>query len=154
MQILATRKRIAGTLPHYEYRLLVPFDQIDPRRSRLIANRSDYGVPGGPHARLPDILAPLDWLRMSPGLTRYEVGRDIDRVARHLEAVFIASLYPEMTANPVPLIFHGTADLEDAIIVTAINDITDGYRFLRHDDPATLTAERFHLVAPARPRAA
>ena len=67
MQILATRKRVSGTLPHYEYRLFVPFDQLSEERQRLIHYRTDFGTRQGLHARLADVIAPIEYLRMPPG---------------------------------------------------------------------------------------
>jgi hypothetical protein len=36
MDIIITRARIAGTLPFYEYRALVPLDSLDPQRLPLV----------------------------------------------------------------------------------------------------------------------
>lgn len=153
MHIIASRKRISGTPPLYEYWFVAPLDQFPSNRVALIATRSDFGIPGGPHARLPEIIAPLDWLRMEPGLAKHDLGRDIRRVANHLEAAFLAALYPELTANPVPLLVQIDEEPGDSLIEATINDITDGYRFLRNADPARITAERFHLAARSRPEA-
>ncbi|BAI98993.1 hypothetical protein Sj15T_09910 [Sphingobium sp. TA15] len=130
MQILAARKRIAGTLPLAEYRILIPFDAITPTRSALISMRSNYGVEGGPYARLPEVIAPLDWLRMEPGLAKYDAGRDIDRIAKQIEAVLLHAIFPEMTANPVPPIYRSPREITTTVIRAHINDISDGYRFL------------------------
>ncbi|WP_454887923.1 hypothetical protein [Sphingomonas oryzagri] len=151
MHIIAARKRISGMPPLHEYRLVVPFGQLPANRAALIATRSDYGIPGGPHARLRDVIAPIDWLRMKPCPEKHALGRDIDRVAQHLEAAFLTAVYPELTARPVPLLVPFDGDLDDCLVEVAINEITDGYRFLRNADPAGITAERFHLaVLPER----
>lgn len=148
MQILATRKRVAGRPPLYEYRILVPLDQLLRNRAALTPARSDYGFEGGPYAHLPDVIAPIDWLRMKPGLERYEIGCDVARIAQHIEAVLLAAIYPEMTANPVPALFPAPDRLGDSIVVTSMNEIADGYRFLRNRALATITAEGFGLRLP------
>ncbi len=153
MRIIASRKRISGMPPLYEYRLVVPLDQLPSNRVALIATRSDFGIPGGLHARLADVIAPLDWLRMEPGPERHDLGRDIRRVAKHLETVFLTALYPELTASPVPLLLQVDEEPGDSLIDATINEITDGYRFLRNADPASITAERFQLVARSRSEA-
>lgn len=148
MQILATRKRAACTLPLYEYRILVPIDQLLRNRAALISERCDDRISGCPHARLRDVIAPLDWLRMKHGLDRDETGRDIARIAKHIEAVLIAGLYPEMTANPVPALFPAPDDPGDSTIITRMNEIADGYRFLYRRALPTITAEGFGLRLP------
>ncbi|WP_454887327.1 hypothetical protein [Sphingomonas oryzagri] len=148
MQILATRKRVAGTLPLYEYRILVPIDHLLRNRAALISERCNDPISGGPHARLHDVIAPIDWLRMKPGLDRDEKGRDIARIAEHIEAVLIAALYPEVTVNPVPALFSAPDDPGDSTIITAMNEIADGYRFLYRRALPTITAEGFGLRLP------
>ena len=74
MRIIVARRRIRGTLPHFEYRVLIPFDQISIERQNLIHTRSDYGIKSGPWARTSEVIAPMAHLRMPPGLVRYEVG--------------------------------------------------------------------------------
>ena len=146
MHIIAARKRISGMPPLYEYRLVVPYGQLSANRAALIATRSDYGIPGGPHARLQDVIAPLDWLRMEPCPDKHALGRDIGRVAQHLEAAFLTAVYPELTVSPIPQLVRIEDDLADGLVEATINEITDGYRFLRNDDSARITAERFRLA--------
>lgn len=130
MDILVTRKRIKGTLPHYEYRLFVPFDQLTPERQRLIHYRTDFGKAGGPHARLTEVIAPIDYLRMEPGLARFDVGRSIATVAKRIEARIIGALFPEMTAPIVPILYLGTSNLDDAQIFTRTGDLVGRFDWL------------------------
>ena len=154
MHILASRKRTAGAALLYEYRLVTPLHQLPPNRVVLIATRSDFGVPGGYHARLRDVIAPLDWLRMEPCPAKRDLGRDIERVAKHLEAAFLTAIYPEIIANPISQLVELDTAWDDSLVDATINEITDGYRFLRNADLPSLTAERFQLAMPARPEAA
>ena len=89
MQILLTRKRLAGTRPLYEYRLFVPFEMLSAERQARIHYRTDFAKRGGPLARLTEVIAPMDYLRAEPSLTKYDVGRDICTVAKRIEAILI-----------------------------------------------------------------
>lgn len=154
MHILASRKRIAGTLPLAEYRILVPYEELTPTRSALISMRSNYGIQGGPYARLPEVIAPLDWLRMEPGLAKYDTGRDIDRIAKQIEAVLLHVVFPEMTANPVPPIYRASREIGTTVVAATINDISDGYRFLHRKGVTHSGDAPFGLRLNAQPRAA
>lgn len=130
MEILSTRKRIAGTLPYYEYRLFVPFDQLSVERQGLIHYWTDFGRVGGPFARLSEVIAPIAYLRMEPGLTKFDIGREIAGVAKRVEATIIAALYPEMTAEAVPPLFLADQELDDALIFTRVDDLIGRYEWL------------------------
>ncbi len=128
MQILVTRKRISGVRPLFEYRVLVPFDQISLERQHLIHYRSNFGFRGALYARLSEIIAPMAFLRMAPSLAKHEHGLDILAVARRLEATIIRALYPEMTADRVPIIFTAEADHDDRQVHTDVDDLIGSYR--------------------------
>ena len=130
MEILATRTRVTGTLPQYEYRLLVPFDELPAERQRLIHYRTNFGKAGGPYARLTEVIAPIDYLRMEPGLARFDVGRTIASVAKRLEAKLIAALYPEMTAPIVPILFLAAEELDDAMIFTRTQELVGRFDWI------------------------
>ena len=130
MEILATRTRITGTLPLFEYRLFVPLDGLSPERQRLIHYRTNFGRIGGPFARMPEIIAPMEYLELEPGLRRHEVGQKIARAAKRIETVLIAALYPEMTARPVPLLFQAAEEHNDAMIFTRADDLVGRYEWL------------------------
>lgn len=128
MQIVVTRKRVTGTLPQYEYRLFVPFDQLSPERQSLIHYRTDFGRQGGPHARLTEVIAAMDYLMMAPGLARYDRGRAIARIAKRIEAIVIRALFPEMTAALVPILFLNETEFDDTLAYTRMIDLAG-----RHD---------------------
>lgn len=153
MQILATRRRIAGTLPHFEYRIFVPFDQISVERQNLIPNRSDYGFKGGPWARMREVIAPMDYLRMAPGLSRHDCGRPIEALSKRIEAILLGALYPEMTAVVVPIVLAVPSNPDDSLIFTDISDISG--RFLALNQLGErLTSEGLGLRAMHHSRAA
>ena len=43
MDVLATRVRVTGAPPRYQYRLYAPFDALSPERQSLIHYHSDFG---------------------------------------------------------------------------------------------------------------
>jgi hypothetical protein len=130
MEILATRKRVSGTLPHYEYRLFVPFNQLSDERQRLIHYRTDFGTRQGLHARLADVIAPIEYLRMPPGPQRYDLARGIANIARRVETLLIAAIFPEMSAWLVPILFLAEEEHDDAQVFTSTMDLVCRFAWL------------------------
>jgi hypothetical protein len=126
MQIVCTRTRSAGVDFLYQYLLLIPFDQLSYERQDQIHYRTDFGGKrhGGPHARLAEVIAPIEYLRLDPGPERQRTGSEIYRVARHIEALLVHGLYPEMTEQVVPTLFRGSGEFDDAQIFTRTDDLT------------------------------
>lgn len=126
MQIVCTRTRSAGAEPLYQYLLLVPFDQLSYERQDRIHYRTDFGGKrhGGPHARLPEVIAPIDYLRLPPGLEKHRLGGEIHRVGRRIEALLVAGLYPEMIDPILPTLFRAPEELDDGQIFTRTDDLT------------------------------
>ncbi|MCH4894303.1 hypothetical protein GO308_14375 [Sphingomonas sp. SFZ2018-12] len=126
MQIVCTRTRSAGAEPLYQYLLLVPFDQLSYERQDRIHYRTDFGGKrhGGPHARLPEVIAPIDYLRLPPGLEKHRLGGEIYRVGRRIEALLVAGLYPEMSDPILPTLFRAPEELDDGQIFTRTDDLT------------------------------
>lgn len=126
MQIVCTRTRSAGAEPLYQYLLLVPFDQLSYERQDRIHYRTAFGGQrhGGPRARLPEVIAPIDYLRLPPGLEKHRQGREIYRVGRHIEALLVAGAYPEMVYPILPPLFRAVEELDDALIFTRTDDLT------------------------------
>ena len=153
MQILLTRKRLAGIRPLYEYRLFVPFETLSAERQARIHYRTDFAKSGGPLARLTEVIAPMDYLRAEPGLTKFDVGRDICAVAKRIEAILIGAVFPEMRAEIVPLFYAQDEELDDAMMMTDINDLAGRYALLARAT-CQLTAADLGLAAHAHARAA
>ncbi len=128
MQILAARKRIPGTRPLFEYRVLVPFDQIPVERHTLIHYRSDFGFSGCHYARLTEVIAPTAFLRMTPSPAKHDLGLDILTVAKRIEALIVRALYPEMTAERIPIVFCANAEHDDRQTHIDVRDLVDSYR--------------------------
>ena len=59
MEIIVTRSRIAGTLPHYVYRALVPADKLSSQRRALAGTVAGPTIAGRiPCVRIGPLLAP------------------------------------------------------------------------------------------------
>ena len=149
MQITLTRRRIRGTLPHFEYRVLIPFDEISIERQSLIHIRSDYGVKPGPWARTRDVIAPTTHLRMVPGLERYRRARAIDQLAKRIDALLIHHFFPEMTAPTVPLVFLAETHPDDAVIYTDVVELAGRLEHLANRG-AALSIEDLAMLDQAR----
>ena len=126
MQIVCTRTRSAGAEPLYQYLLLVPFDQLSYERQDRIHYRTDFGGKrhGAPHARLPEVIALIDYLRLPPGQERHRRGGEIYRVSRRIEALLVAGLYSEMIYPVLPPLFRTLEEFDDAQIFTRTDDLT------------------------------
>lgn len=153
MQILIARKRIAGTLPFFEYCALVPFDQISVERQNRISYRSNFGYKGELWVRLPEVIAPMDWLRSPPSVAKHETGKHILRAAKRIETVLVRANFPEMTKETVPIIFQAEQDYDDTLTHTHVGDLVDW--FSRWDgDLDAISAESLGLLHFPTSRAA
>lgn len=138
MRIVVARKRIRGTLPHYEYRVFIPFEEISIERQNLIHIRSDYGFSPGPWARVYEVIAPMSHLRLPPGVDRYRQSMAIRTVAQRIEAAIVRHVFPEMTAAAVPIVFIGDADHPDRIVQAGLRELTARFEhFATHEDAVT-----------------
>ena len=90
------------------------------------------------------MIAPIDYLRLPPGLEKQRQGGEIYRIGRRIEALLVAGLYPEMVYPILPPLFRALEELDDAQIFTRTDDLTGRYAELaaRID---TLTAAELGL---------
>ena len=153
MQIIATRKRIGGTQPLYEYRIFVPFSALSAARQDRINYRCDFAQRGEPLARIAEVIAPIDYLRLAPGSAKHAAGLALIVTAKTVEAVLVRALFPEMTAERVPLLFHGRDGLADVRLAAIVDDLT-GREAEFAAAGARLTPEALHLVHDVQARAA
>ncbi|MBS0503176.1 MAG: hypothetical protein JSS55_05105 [Proteobacteria bacterium] len=139
MQIIVSRSRIAGTLPHYIYRALVPAEGVAAERRALA------GTVAGPKSagrfaciRIAPLLAPARYFVMNH-VERTMLASRIGAVGRRIEWLIIRTIFPEMTAASVPIVFQLDHDPGDACVWTDIEDLVDTFdRF--EPDLAILTA--------------
>lgn len=153
MQIIATRKRVGGTLPLYEYRILVPFSALSAARHDRIHYRCDFAGWGEPLARIAEVIAPIDYLRLAPGSAKHATAAALAITAKMVEAALVRALFPEMTAERVPLLFHGQDGLADVRLAAIVDDLT-GREAEFAAAGARVTAELLGLTPDVQARAA
>ncbi|OUC53013.1 MULTISPECIES: hypothetical protein [Sphingomonadaceae] len=133
MEIIVTRSRIAGRLPHYVYRALVPADNVTPERRAL------SGTVVGPRnigsftcVRIAPLLAPERYFEM-PHSERGDLASRIGALARRVETLIIRAIFPEMTAASPPIVFQLDCDPGDAFAWTDMDDLTGAFDRLEPD---------------------
>ena len=137
MEVLATRVRVTGASPRYQYRLYAPFPALSPERQSLIHYHSDFGHGHGLLARMSEVIAPMSWLLMPPGTGKAAQGQAIHKLAASIEATILSALFPEMIASRVPLLFASSDELPDERVKAVVADVMG--RFVRlAADPVAL----------------
>ncbi|MBS88120.1 hypothetical protein [Sphingobium sp.] len=127
MEIIVTRSRIAGTLPHYVYRALVPADKLSSQRRALAGTVAGPTIAGRiPCVRIGPLLAPEHYFEMAHHL-RSGLAPRIGALARRIETLVIRTSFPEMTAASTPIVFQLDTDPGDACIWTDIDDLTAAF---------------------------
>jgi hypothetical protein len=149
MNIVVTRSRIAGSLPLYEYRALVPLEALRPERHALVWPIPYPRIAGsGRCAHIAQVIAPEDWFTLEMR-ARTNLGCRITAVARRIEAVLVRSCFPEMAHDLVPIICRHDADPGDACRWIAVDDLTCAFNQLEAVIP-WISARRFGLAVPGR----
>lgn len=132
MEIIVTRSRIAGTLPHYVYRALVPADQVSSERRALAGTVAGPAIAGRiPCVRIGPLLAPDRYFEMAHH-KRNGLASRIGALARRIETLGIRTSFPEMTAPSTPIMFQLDVDPGDACTWTGIDDLTAAFDRLEH----------------------
>ncbi len=127
MEIIVTRSRIAGTLPHYVYRALVPADKVAAERRALTGTVVGPKHVGRlPCVRISPLLAPDRYYAM-PHAERAALASRIAALGRRIETLIIQASFPEMTAAFTPIVFQLDADLGDAFTWIDIDDLTAAF---------------------------
>lgn len=127
MEIIVIRSRIAGTLPHYVYRALVPADTVSSERRALAGTVAGPAIVGRiPCVRIGPLLAPEHYYDMAHH-ERSGLASRIGALARRIETLVIRTSFPEMTAPSTPIVFHLDADPGDACNCASIDDLTAAF---------------------------
>ena len=127
MEIIVTRSRIAGTLPHYVYRALIPADRVSSERRKLTGTVAGPKIVDRiPCVRIGPLLAPERYYEMAHQ-ERSGLASRIGALARRIETLVIRTGFPEMTASSPPIVFQVDIDPGDACIWTDIDDLTAAF---------------------------
>ncbi|WIW89617.1 hypothetical protein K3M67_06575 [Sphingobium sp. V4] len=135
MEIIVTRSRIAGTLPHYEYRALISADAVAETRRRRACLVKAPKVAGFVRClRTGPVIAPERYFELDAA-AREILGSRISALARQIDALIVRFLFPEVTAQQLRPIITIDDDPGDACVRTDIADLTGAYDRLaaRHD---------------------
>jgi len=153
MEIIVTRSRIAGTLPHYEYRALVSADAVAERqrgRACLVKAPKVAGYVRCLHTG--PVIAPDRYFELD-AVAREILGSRIGALARRIDTLIVRFIFPEMNAEQLHPIVTLDDDPGDACVRAEIDDLTGAYDRLasRHD---VLTASDLGLREDRARRAA
>lgn len=127
MEIIVSRSRVAGALPHYIYRALVPAEEVAAERRRLCGTVAGPQIVGRiPCVRIAPLLAPERYYKMGH-VERSALASRNGNLARRIETLIIRAIFPEMTADSVPIVFQLDHDPGDACSWTEIADLTASF---------------------------
>lgn len=141
MDIIVTRSRIAGTLPFYEYRALVPADAADAGRRRTVNAVQAPRVAGRIACiRIAQIIAPDRYFLPGNGASP-ETTAAIGRLAKQVETLVVKTVFPEMTADLVPVVFPNQNDSGDSCVWTSVDDLIGAFDRLAHLTRALATSD-------------
>lgn len=127
MEIIVSRSRLAGALPHYIYRALVPAAEVAAERRRLCGTVAGPQVVGKiPCVRIAPLLAPERYFELRH-VERSVLAPRIGSLAWRIESLIIRTIFPEMTAASVPIVFQLDHDPGDAFSWIEIVDLTAGF---------------------------
>lgn len=128
MDVIVSRTRLAGPQPIYQYRALVPLDDVAAaRRARCVVIGAQIGEERIASTRLSDVIAPDAWFERHLAIACGDAAR-LACVAKRIEALIIRAIYPEMTSQLPPLTFeldHEAADATYRVMVLDLNGSFD-----------------------------
>ena len=139
MEIIVTRSRIAGTLPHYEYRALISADGVDEtRRVRACLVKAPKVAGYVRCLRTGPVIAPNRYFQLDPA-AREILGSRITALARQIDTLIVRFIFPEVPAEQLRPVITLDDDPGAACIRAEIDDLTGAYDRLasRHNDLTT-----------------
>ena len=124
MKVIVSRSRIAGALPHYVYRALVPAEGVAVERIASAGTVHAPGVAGRIACiRIAPLIAPERYLAMHP-VERTALASRVGAVGRRVEWLIIRTFFPEMTADSLPKHYQLDPDPGDACVWADVDDLT------------------------------
>lgn len=153
MDIIVTRSRIPGTLPFYEYRALVLADTLNDERISQVSTIVAPRVAGkATCVRIAQVIAPERYFAL-PNCRRIDIAARVGLLAKLVETLLVQAVFPEMTADILPVVFQLGNDPGDACTWTSIDDLTAAFDRLE-PQWAQLTASSLGLTEDRHLRAA
>jgi hypothetical protein len=124
MEIIVSRSRIAGVLPHYIYRALVPAEGIAADRCAIAGTVTAPRIAGRVACiRIAPLIAPERYLEMHP-VERTALASRVGAVGRRVEWLIIRTFFPEMTADSLPIVYQLDPDPGDACFWADVDNLT------------------------------
>jgi hypothetical protein len=134
MEIIISRTRMSGRHPAYEYRALALAEGLTVERSAFAPTiRGPKPIGHIPCVRIAQLIAPTRYFTIAHHRDRAELGKRIFLLARRIETLIVRSIFPEMTADWLPIMFRIDHDPGDAAIWTAIDNLDDAFDRLEPD---------------------
>lgn len=136
MEIIVTRSRIAGMLPHYEYRALISADAVDEtRRGRACLVKAPKVARYVRYLRTGPVIAPDRYFELDAA-AREILGSRIGALARQIDSLIVRLVFPERTADQLCPVITLDDDPGDACVRAEIDDLTGAYDCLasRYND--------------------
>lgn len=134
MQIIISRTRLPGRRPEYEYRALALAEGLPVERQALAPTvRSPKSSGHIPCIRIAQLITPARYFTIARHPDRAQLGTRILILARRIETLIVRSIFPEMTADWLPIVFRVDPDPGDAAIWTSIEDLDGAFDRLEPD---------------------
>lgn len=141
MDVIVSRTRLAGPLPIYQYRALVPLDDVAPaRRARCVIIQAPLAGRRIASTRLADVIAPDAWFERHLAISFGDAAR-LGFVAKRIEALFIHAIYPEMTSQLPPLAFQLDDEVLEASHRVTVIDLNARFDRLARDVDALIASD-------------
>ncbi|WP_150295066.1 hypothetical protein [Sphingobium estronivorans] len=127
MDIIVTRVRLAGAALLFEYRALVPWAALSTDRQAILPPVRGPHIAGRAQCvRLAPLIAPDRYFAMSEPERSY-LARRIGLVARRVETLVVRAVFPEMTADMLPIHYRGDHETGDACHCVPIIDLATAF---------------------------
>ncbi|GLI98194.1 hypothetical protein [Sphingobium sp. BS19] len=134
MQIIVSRTRLSGTPPDYEYRALALAEGLTAERlARAPTVPGPKSTAQIPCVRIAQLIAPERYFTIERDHDRAELATRILIVARRIETLIVRSIFPEMTADWLPITFRVEHDPADAATWTSIDDLDGAFDRFKPD---------------------
>ncbi|WP_240962264.1 MULTISPECIES: hypothetical protein [unclassified Sphingobium] len=127
MDIIVTRVRLPGAALLFEYRALVPWTALAAGRQAMLPSILGPHIGGRLQCvRLAPLIAPDRYFPMREPERSY-LARRVGLVARRVETLVVRAVFPEMTADMLPIHYRGDHGTGDACHCVPIIDLANAF---------------------------